>query len=499
METGFVDFNQWVFGLTVAAFLLIGCWGFWKIKSPFDFFHIGDDTKLKKFFFFFEVKPNNLVYLIISLTAANISLGTGFVYFLVAVSKNGILFILIPISVVTGYFWLSSFLNSLPKELSEGKNLIDSFNTKISEQIGKPSYFKKFLSYSLIAVFCLVLSFEIFASSSIIATVIFNNPDVALQVKISIVITLIALVYTTLGGMKGVVRTDILQLIFIVFSFIGLLYFLLKQDGTTIKESLTSIVKLSSPEIWVGVITASILAIATQFYSLINMGIVTHLETAKRGKLLKWGGSLSAFAFILIFIISALNHNSPNSNPLVNFLTTLSVEKSKTLAFFLIVGFASIVFSTIDTVMITIGMFSYDNIENKNSKLNDTNYNEVNKIRLRNLLFFAVLLLLLGFFNFYHPDIFYLLLGLGSPVAILAPMIYLAGMLSRKNQLGKLSNNACIFYLVLFFITHCIYFYGIFAHNQIIPSYIGLFSIVISVAYSIWIYKSNTNPKTEEL
>ncbi len=270
METGFVDFNQWVFGLTVAAFLLIGCWGFWKINSPFDFFHIGDDTKPKKFFFFFEVKPNNLVYLIISLTAANISLGTGFVYFLVAVSKNGILFILIPISVVTGYFWLSSFLNSLPKELSEGKNLIDSFNTKISEQIGKPSYFKKFLSYSLIAVFCLVLSFEIFASSSIIATVIFNNPDVALQVKISIVITLIALVYTTLGGMKGVVRTDILQFIFIVFSFIGLLYFLLLQDGTTIKESLTSIVKLSSPQIWVGVITASILAIATQFYSLIN-------------------------------------------------------------------------------------------------------------------------------------------------------------------------------------------------------------------------------------
>ncbi len=220
------------------------------------------------------------------------------------------------------------------------------------------------------------------------------------------------------------------------------------------------------------------------------MGIVTHLETAKRGKLLKWGGSLTAFALILIFILSALNHNSGNTNPLVNFLTTLSVEKSKWLAFFLIVGFASIVFSTIDTVMITIGMFNYDNIKNKNSKLKDPNYNEVNNIRLKNLLFFVVLLLLLGIFYFYLPDKFYLLLGLGSPVAILAPMIYLAGKLSRKNQLAKLTNNVCIFYIVLFLITHCIYFYGIYTHNQIIPSYIGLFSIFISLVYSIWIYKS---------
>ena len=76
-------------------------------------------------------------------------------------------------------------------------------------------------------------------------------------------------------------------------------------------------------------------------------------------------------------------------------------------------------------------------------------------------------------------------------------MIYLAGKLFTEKSTQKLSNNACIFYLALFLITHCIYFYGIFTQNQITTTYIGLISIAISIVVSLFIYKSKSSTETE--
>jgi Na+/proline symporter len=472
-----MEFNLLIFWITTIGFVFVGSYNFWQVKSPFDFFHTPHAGTTK-----------NLLYLIVSLTAANVSLGTGFAYYFDGVYRNGILFILIPLSVLLGYIWLDAFLKGLPAEISQGKNIIDSLNDRISLDLGKPSYFKNVLSYTLVTVFCLILSFEIFASSSIISSVIYNDADVFNQIKISIIIISTVLIYTTLGGIKGVVRSDIFQLIFLLIAIVGLILFLMRQESTTIQLSLQSIIKLNDINIWIAVTTSAVLAIATQFYSLINLGIITHLDQSNRSKLLIWGGLSSTIVFLLIFIVAMLNNVDSNVQPLMSFLNSISANKSKVLSCLLIVGFLSIVFSTIDTVIITLGMFTHDNIENKNSKSKEVIKNEINRIRVKILAFFTVTLFFLGFFNFFRPNLYYLLLGLGSPIAILAPMIYTAGKLAKKNDLIKLDNKHCINYFILFIFSHVCYFTGIVCGNQIIPNFIGLISIGISIFYSIWIF-----------
>lgn len=469
--------NELAFYLIAFAFLLIGGWGFWKIKSPFGFFHIAHADKNR-----------TAIYLIISLTVANISLGTGFAYFLGAIGQTGVLFILIPISVLAGYLLLNRFLNYIPSELFEHKNLISSINDKISVATGEKSRFKLFLSLTLIATFSLVLSFEIFASSGIISAIISSKPDLFQSVKISIVILIIVLVYTTLSGLRGVVRSDIIQFVFTIAALVGTIYYLGENVSGTIALKIEQSIRATTPVKIISLINASILAIATQFYSLINMGIISHLVPQKRKALLIGGGLLTFTCMILIFGIGILNYNPAAADPFANFLISLSLQKNVILAWIIIIGFVSILFSTIDTIIITIAMFNYENFSGKDSRSSQSSKLEIANIRVNILLFFIVSMVVLGLFYYLNPSLYNLLLGLGTPIALLSPLIILAGILARKNQLFKITNKVCLVYLGMFIVTHIIYFTGLFCKSTFIQTYIGIGSVILSVVYSIYVY-----------
>ncbi len=440
-----IELNLVLFVLAVCAFAWIGFSASRKASSAQDYFHHPD------------LRKN-----VVSLTATNITLGTGLVYLVSGAQQNGLLMLLTVLCVGIGYWLLALFLERATLvSLRTGKNFLASIDAQIEQTTGQPSLFAKTVSGSLVFVFTLLLAFEIFASAKVISPFLFKTPTIQVEAIISISIFCITVLYSLLGGVRALFGVDVIQVPLICL-FLPVFFLTAIPDlnqPSVILSRLGSTLK-TSPHVLMAIFIACIGSICTQFYSILNWGAVSNVELAHQQKLLKRVGCLTS-CVLLVFVLVGLLHppgvNGQTWQDLIQNYSALSSQTTlKAFAFSAIImlGMASILLTTTDSVVVNCILFWYDNLAGGNSKATDSNRAQLSKIRFIGFITFSSCFGVLMCINYFQPDPFFLLLSMAGGVVVFAPMIVTAGYLaSRGNSLRLFTRRVVLLYVALFVVS----------------------------------------------
>lgn len=396
------------------------------VKSVFDFFH--DD----------RVSRNVLSY-----TVANITLGTGLVYIFSAIGSLGALFLVVPFMMLLGYVTLARFLFSYGDDNLFKENLIKGLSLSIDKKLEKESHFAAVLSIILTIVFTLILSFEIFASSKLLASIMFTAPTVRHEVFAGTAVFLIALLYSLWGGFKAVQTTDRIQLVFIGF----LLFILAVIFSGTVQTSSTRVVSPVIPPITTGIvfgtIAAGLSAFTTQFYSILNLCAASQQAQEDRRLLFDRIG-LFTFVILTIITVGALVVSITRGVPFTLLRDAIEIHSAGArgtdvvYSTLLMLGMASVLFSTVDTLIVSITQIAYSNVYGLSASDRTKDPNELRRVRFAmagiGLFVFAILALVW----FHQPNLFSLLLAIVSGNDAIAPLLILLVVLYNRDSMDSL-------------------------------------------------------------
>jgi hypothetical protein len=460
-----IDLNIYLF---IAAALVFAWVGFSSAKrehSVNDYFHHSDLNK-------------NAV----SLTATNITLGTGLVYLVRGAQQNGLLMLLPVLCVGVGYWLLALFLERATVVTARrGKNFLASVDEEISRATGTPSLFAKCVSASLIFVFVLLLAFEIFASAKVISPFLFKTPVLSAEVVLSTVIFCVTVVYTLLGGVRATFGVDIVQVPLIcLFLPVFLVSAIPDWNHPSVVLSRLEASLNTSPKVLLAVGIACVNSLATQFYSILNWGAVSNVELDHQQKLLRrvgWATTAVISLFVLTGILHPKGATGDAWQDLVQHLSAIGQSTdwiSYLLSGIITLGMTSILLTTTDAVVVNCLLFAYDNLLGGNSKAMENDRASLRKIRLIGAGVFGICFAVLCAINYLQPDPFYLLLSMAGGVAVFAPLIVTAGYLvSRPKSLRVLNNSVVLAFFGLFLVSGIADVVLLSQRSSLVP-YIGL-------------------------
>ena len=290
-----IDLNWYLFGAAVAAFTWFGFSASTKERSTKDYFHSS------------ELHKN-----VVSLTATNVSLGTGLVYLVVGAQHNGLLMLLVPGAVWLGYVLQGLYLEQATHiSARTGKNFLAGVNEQLSEATGR-SPFARVVSASLVSVFVLVLAFEIFASSKVVAPLLFREANIRAEAWMSVIIFSITVLYTILGGVRAVFAVDVIQAP-LVCVFLPMFMWTAISDVKEpwrLASDLSQTLKVDMNALS-AIAIACMNAVATQFYSILNWGAVSNVAPREQRHLLNRVGFLTAVVLAVFVLVGLLHRVEP--------------------------------------------------------------------------------------------------------------------------------------------------------------------------------------------
>ena len=485
-----IQLNFYLFLAAVIAFAWVGFSASRRQHSVNDYFHHA-----------------NLSQNVVSLTASNLTLGTGLVYLVSGAQQNGLLMLLPVACVGIGYWLLAAFLKRLPDtSLRTGKNFLAAVDSEISRATGRKSWFAPAVSAPLVILFVLLLAFEIFTSSKVISPFLFQQPSQSSEIMLSLAIFSITVLYAVLGGVRAVFDVDFLQVpllcLFIpAFVWLGIPDL---DNPAALVSRLGESFKTDSP-IVVAILIACINSIATQFYSLLNWGSVSHVEAAKQARMMKWVG-LATTVVLVLFVLVGLLHPRGESGQvwqdLVQHFSTFATQSTP--AAFLIsgtilLGMTSILLTTTDAVVINCVMFWYDNLTGGDSKDERQNKKALRTVRWIGATAFGMCFGVLLFLNYSQPDPFFLLLTMTGGVVVFAPMIVTAGFLAaRGDSLAVFTPIVTFIYVGLFLIAGIVDVFLLSRQPELIP-YVGLTAFVLAGALSLVLITASPTARSRSM
>lgn len=473
-----IELNRALFLIAILAFAWVGFRASRAAASVNEYFH---DKSLRK----------NIV----SLTATNITLGTGLVYLVSGAQANGLLMILPVICVAIGYWLLGVFVARVGRHVnSSERNFLYSLEERIEHDTGRSSQFAFVVSGCTVLVFVLVLAFEIFASTKVLAPLLFDQADLRAEIAVSIVVFVITVLYTLLGGIRAVFGVDVIQvpLIVLFLAVFGTTIFADVGSVNTIGSRLAGSFKFDFTVV-LGIAIACVNALATQFYSIVNWGAVSNVNASDQARMLKWVGILTA-AVLLLFVVGGLLYPPGAKGQVWNELMAVFTDFDRRPGIIsyvvmgaVVLGMASILLTTTDAVVVTCVLFCYDNLLGGDSKNPKRDSGAIWKIRLIGAsafsLSFAALLLL----NYFQPDPFYLLLSMAGGIVVFAPLILGAGLMAlRPGGLRVLTPGAVYLFLGIF-LASAVADVVLLGMKSPLVSAVGLISFLLSFAICTWL------------
>lgn len=381
---------------------------------------------------------------VLSYTAANITLGTGLAYILSAIGNLGALFLIAPVTMLLGYFALSRFLTTCASEDLFSDNLVKGLSSSIDMALSKKAHFAAVFSVILTVVFALILAFEIFASSKLLSSLMFAAPTVKHEIFAGSAVFMVALLYSLWGGFKAVQTTDQWQLCLIGLLFVALVVIFYNVPAPTEPAAgLSPLIPPITPHLIFATIAAGLAAFTTQFYSILNLCAASQQARTERRTLFVRIG-MWTFLFLALLTGGALFISATKGVPfaLLNnaILGHVTGATGGDIAYsvVLMLGMASVLFSTVDTIIVSVAQFSYSNIFCRDASDNTDNPVELRRVRIAMLTLGPVVFAVLALAWFCQPTIFGLLLGIVSGNDVLAPLLVLLVLLHKKNLLGNL-------------------------------------------------------------
>jgi hypothetical protein len=471
-----IELNAFLFAAALAVFIWVGFSAGHPLRTPRSYFH-----------------DRNLSRNIVSLTATNVTLGTGMVYLLSGADHNGTLMLLVPLMTFVGYELLARFVGVLQDErLHTGKNFLASLDLRIREVTGAQSPFARSVSISLVAVFVVVLAFEMFASARLVAPLVIGEPKLLEEALLSLGIFGVTLLYTILGGIAAVFRVDVVQ-VPLVLAFLAALLGLTFGSGRADEHLVSSLVSRWQFDVatLLAVALASINAVVTQFYSILNWGAVSHVELHHQQRLLRWVGAATAVVLLVFVIAGLVQGSNAGQGSWAAFAEGYGrLVREKTLWAFLgsgalLLGMMSVLLTTSDAVVITCILFWYDNVSGRDSHSDVESKVELSRIRRIGAVTFSVCFLALLGINVVQPDPFYLLLSLAGGVTVFAPLIAVAGYLCSLGSQARALTPAAIYAFLAVFLTSGIANAALLATGSAAVPYVSVVALLASLLLSI--------------
>ncbi len=368
---------------------------------------------------------------VVSMIAANVTLGTGLAYYIGLLNTGWVPAVLVPLGVILGYSVLSAVVSRVRYSPEEDENLL--YITQRRED-KRQSILGLFLLFLLPIVFMFIVSAEIYISSPIIAQSLALSPTPDTIHGIAIGLGIAGALYAIMGGIRGVVVSDWFQLLFAVLMLGALLVasmlpeVLVGGDGQDLTiASGTEPIRPGIDLNWTSIsiaLMALLGAIATQFYNIVNMGMGSNFEAPTASKIfLRTGFYLAAVLTAVLLVGAALPQSGPEHSTSLTAVTSSLIAneniQSQFVAFLLVLGIMGVLFSTVDSVILLSTKFLLDRFQTKESQLNLATW----KARLAIAAISALsILMFLVLFRF-QPETLPLLFTATLPLTLFAPII----------------------------------------------------------------------------
>ncbi len=473
-----MDFPVLAFFCLVFLFGVIAARQSKKVRSVYDFFHSE------------KLSLNALSYI-----AANLTLGTGVAYIFSAVSILKSYFFVAPVCMLLGYICLSLIFEKLGDESLFRDNWIKGLSEGIDESLGKSSHFQMGYSAVLCLVFLLVLAFEIFASSKLLSHTLFNDPSTIDEAIVGGCVFSVVLLYCVLSGYKAVLETDRLQFVFILLLLAVIFVISGKSDQITLSPIHDA---FSFPELPLaliaGVVSSGLAAFNTQFYSVLNLSAASQQSEAKKRRKLFLSIGVGSFLIISFWVFIANWMSASGIKPSEDLAESIALSREasgvvgRVIFFVLVGGLFSILFSTVDTLIVSITQLAYSNFAGRDSSDRSSGIRDLKNVRLSMVTIGPVIFTSLAACWFLKPDLYNLLLSIVSGTDVLVPMIVLLFILNKRRELSKLRmlNQSVLLIFLLLFITAVassitLTFAGLWHARLVGPLFFALSSILATI------------------
>ena len=426
----------------------------------------------------------------LSLSAANVTLGTGVVYYLSSSGRFGLFMLLSPAMVLVGYMFFAKLLNDRPnlQNASSGNFLkwVDAQQGDTAHRITSRVSF--YPTLSLVLTFILILAYEIYASATIFNQILFDTPTNQTTIYIASLIATITMFYALWGGVVAVLKTDRIQIIG-VLAVLGLLAYASLQKVGADTASINIPIFHKNPDIYWGIAAAVCGAIATQFYSLLNWGAVSNFPKGHNpSRSLRATGVLT---FLMLSVLVLIGLYSGSGDASISFKSIVNepfLQTPNFWAYLLVAGMVCIVFSTADSLMIQITMFTYDNLLGKNSMDATVSLSNVRNLRLIALFTFGIALAVVIVFIATQQDLLYLLFAVAGGVIVYAPLMFLMLVMSSKpSSLRILSGLASSVYFGLFLLAFGANMFALI-YDPPTTAMVVTLSFVVSCIFAVILY-----------
>jgi Na+/proline symporter len=390
-------------------------------------------------------------------------------------------------------------MNSIPVWFHETGSFLFSARNEIEQLRGERSTLGWSLSGVLIVVFVLLFSYEVLVTSQVLAGLIFGESgQVPHQAFIAGAIFVSTMVYTIRTGVRGVFATDTLQ-------FGGIMAFILLLIVCTAlvwSPAADSPVKPAADwlkldhQTWINVFLASLTAITTQLYNLLNHYSVSNLQQRQsRRKVLGTGSLILASIPAVLVLVGALTDLDMSKG--VGFALANLTEPLTGISFvgplvtaLMLFGLTGVLISTVDTLLVALANVFYESLLRQSPYNVQSSPDALHRLRKLILWIFACAFGFMAFMFYASPPLFYLLLGIASGGEVCAPLIVLIAVLARAERgLAILSNGILVAFLALSVSVLSINLWASKTDPQIVP-YVSLVHLLLSCALATIVYSA---------
>ncbi len=421
---------------SLAVYILVSVWGKRESLSVYAFFHYAGRPWMA----------------IVSLTAYNVTLGTGVAYLLAQAKTTGWLVFLTPFGITAGYFAAAAYYGRLKFQVSEKRpNLYFLLGYETPDGQVRLGLFPRVFSLFIATTYFLLLAFELGVGGGFIGSTLFATPSIGINVSLAVIVFGVVIVYTAISGLRAAVNTDVAQFAFVI-AFIIIVPYVIRKYGTA------ATVIIQSPEISRQAVLAAVLAIltaiSTQFYSIVNPQMVTNYSPASQQGILRGAGILSGLIYL---VIAGIGLGSPSQESLESSIRMFLYDPTNiawqygVVAFLLFAGMLAILLSTLDNLAIAVAQLYHDVGAATSRRQANPEANTSDNIRRLRVIYVVVALAVVPvtvFFSYEFQSIFYLLLTILFAAGVLSPAVFTALFLKATGRTTLLERSSVAAWLL---------------------------------------------------
>jgi hypothetical protein len=378
---------------------------------------------------------------IISLTAFSITLGTGVTYVLAQAADTGWLIFLTPFGVVAGYFAIAIYYSRLGyKADAAAPNIGFLLGPKGPDGQYQLTGFARLFGLFMALTYLLLLAYESGIGSRVIVDSLLGQPTKLAYVGFAILIYGTVAFYTGLAGLRAAVSTDVWQIVFVLTFAIALAVLLFGGQGPTALQR-PAIAGQSQLAVSTALL-ALILAVSTQFYSIVNAHVGTIYEPNVQAKIFTWVGILSGCFYAAIAMIGLMVGAPEDLAQRIREFLRNGQEgvAGGILVFLCFSGMLAILMSTLDNMSVSVTKLIYEDLFKLNPfKKDDRTKSHLLTLRISHAFVSLTVVAAMSIFVIFFPNAFQLLLTILFAATVMSPLSSVAIWIHSRGGRSLLS------------------------------------------------------------